>query len=43
MLRRLTAAQEQFPLALEMLNLEQETLGQTGTERILNPDLSDQR
>jgi hypothetical protein len=43
MLRRLTAAQEQFPLALEMLNLEQETLGQSGTERVLNPDLSDQR
>jgi hypothetical protein len=32
MLRRLTAAQEQFPLALEMLNLEQENLGQTNTE-----------
>jgi hypothetical protein len=43
MLRRLTAAQEQFPLALEMLNLEQETLGQTGTELVLNPDLSDQK
>lgn len=36
MLRRLTAAQEQFPLALEILNLEQENLGQTKTERILN-------
>jgi len=34
MLRRLTAAQEQFPLALEMLSLEQETLRETqhGTE-----------
>jgi hypothetical protein len=36
MLRRLTAAQEQFPLALEMLNLEQENLGQINTESILN-------
>jgi hypothetical protein len=34
MLRRLTAAQEQFPLALEMLSLEQETLreAQHGTD-----------
>ena len=36
MLRRLTAAQEQFPLALEILNLEQENLGQINTESILN-------
>jgi len=36
MLRRLTAAQEQFPLALEMLNLEQENLVQTNAESVLN-------
>lgn len=36
MLRRLTAAQEQFPLALEILNLEQENLDQINTESILN-------
>ena len=36
MLRRLTAAQEQFPLALEILNLEQENLGQINAESILN-------
>jgi hypothetical protein len=36
MLRRLTAAQEQFPLALEILNLEQENLGQIKTESIPN-------
>jgi hypothetical protein len=41
MLRRLTAAQEQFPLALEMLNLEQESLGETKTERILNSSPND--
>ena len=39
MLRRLTAAQEQFPLALEILNLEQENLGQINTESILNGSL----
>ncbi|HBB89217.1 MAG TPA: hypothetical protein DC047_16560 [Blastocatellia bacterium] len=43
MLRRLTAAQEQFPLALEILNLEQEALGQTDTERFLNSGPSDQK
>lgn len=43
MLRRLTAAQEQFPLALEMLNLEQETLGQTQLEGILNSSRNDQK
>jgi hypothetical protein len=42
MLRRLTAAQEQFPLALEMLNLEQEVLGPTNTESILTSGLKDQ-
>ena len=36
MLRRLTAAQEQFPLALEILNLEQENLGHINPESILN-------
>ena len=36
MLRRLTAAQEQFPLALEILNLEHENLDQINTESILN-------
>jgi hypothetical protein len=35
MLRRLSAAQEQFPLALEILNLERETLGPTDTEEVL--------
>ncbi|MBA2703179.1 MAG: hypothetical protein H0U60_04920 [Blastocatellia bacterium] len=43
MLRRLTAAQEQFPLALEMLNLEQKTLGQTQLEGILNSSRNDQK
>lgn len=42
MLRRLTAAQEQFPLALEILNLEQETLGQINTESILDRSLKNQ-
>lgn len=36
MLRRLTAAQEQVPLALEILNLEQENLGQINAESIVN-------
>jgi hypothetical protein len=35
MLRRLSAAQEQIPLALEMLNLEQEALRQTDTHQVL--------
>jgi hypothetical protein len=43
MLRRLTAAQEQFPLALEILNLEQEALGQTQLEGILNSSRNDQK
>lgn len=43
MLRRLTAAQEQFPLALEMLNLEQETLGQINPDSILDGSLKNQR
>lgn len=43
MLRRLTAAQEQFPLALELLNLEQETLDQTEKERTLEPGARDKK
>lgn len=47
MLRRLTAAQQQFPLALEMLNLEQETLresdsgpqGRLKQSEVESPDL----
>jgi len=35
MLRRLTAAQQQFPLALEMLNLEHETLRES--QSVANP------
>lgn len=41
MLRRLTAAQEQFPLALEILNLDQETLHQPETEARLDSSLTD--
>jgi hypothetical protein len=41
MLRRLTAAQEQFPLALEMLSLEQETL--RGTQHGSDPQLEPKR
>lgn len=42
MLRRLSAAQQQFPLALEMLNLEQGTLGKTDSEQVLKSGLSNQ-
>src|SRR6267143_1309096 len=36
MLRRLAAAQQQFPLALEMLSLEQETIREVNLEQALN-------
>jgi hypothetical protein len=43
MLRRLAAAQEQVPLALEILNFEQETLHPAEPEGLLNSSLSDSK
>ena len=43
MLRRLAAAQQQFPLALEMLSLEHETIREVNLERALNSGPGNQK